>query len=123
MSERRIFLDYIRDMSEAVQDVGIFTAGMTQELFLADRKTINAVIRSLEVLGEAAGKIPPEIREKYPEIPWSDMVGMRNRLIHEYFGVDAAIIWQTLVEDLPPLVVAIEAMLDEHDRQGGPPRT
>ncbi len=69
----------------------------------SDKKTLYAVIRCLEVLGEAAKKIPNCIREEYPEIPWQEIAGMRDRLIHEYFGVDIETIWDTIQEDLSPL--------------------
>jgi uncharacterized protein with HEPN domain len=74
---------------------------------------VNAVVRSLEVIGEATGKIPNEVRMKYPHVPWEEITGMRNRLIHEYFGVDLDIVWQTIQEDLTPLEAAIKTMLNE----------
>ena|SRR3989338_1673216 len=77
--------------------------GMTIESFSNDRKTIKAVLRSLEVIGEATGKIPSQIIGSHPEIPWQEIIGMRNKLIHEYFGVDIDIVWQTIKEDLEPL--------------------
>jgi hypothetical protein len=71
--------------------------------FIRDEKTIDAVIRNLEVVGEAAKNVPEEIRQKYPQIPWKEVAGMRDRLIHAYFGVDLEIVWQTIVSDLPKL--------------------
>lgn len=114
MSEKRIFLDYLLDMREALSDIHDFTLGMSFEAFRSDKKTLNAVLRSLEVLGEAAGKIPAEVRGPHPNFPWSDMVGMRNRLIHEYFGVDIAIVWQTVIEDLPPLASEMDQLIQEY---------
>jgi len=73
---------------------------MTFEEFCADRKTTNACIRSLEVIGEATKKIPAEIRHRKPHLPWQAITGMRDKLIHEYFGVDLAIVWQTIQHDL-----------------------
>ena len=81
---------------------------MTFEDFAKDRKTINAVIRSFEVIGEAAKKIPKSIRDKHPSIPWKKMVGMRDKMIHEYFGVDIEIIWKTIKEDIPSLKPLIQ---------------
>jgi uncharacterized protein with HEPN domain len=111
MSEPRQFLDYLLDMQESLTDIRDFTHGMTFAAFAQDKKTINAVVRSLEVLGGAAGKIPSGVRERHPEMPWADMVGMRNTLTHEYFGVDLSIVWQTLADDLPPLEAAIDALI------------
>jgi len=114
MSEPRIFLDYLLDMREALSDIREFTRDMTFERFRNDKKTLNAVLRSLEVLGEAAGKIPAVVRERHVQLPWADMTGMRNRLIHEYFGVDIGIVWQTLQEDLPPLETELDHILLEY---------
>ena len=65
--------------------------------------TIDAVVRNLEIIGEAANNIPEETTDKYPEIPWREMISMRNKVLHEYFGVDEEILWQTITNDLPPL--------------------
>ncbi|MCG2743983.1 MAG: DUF86 domain-containing protein [Desulfobacteraceae bacterium] len=78
-----------------------------------DRKTIDAVIRNLEIIGEAASHIPESIQSKYPEIPWIQMKGMRNILIHEYFGVDIDVLWQTVIDDLPRLKKQIETLYCE----------
>lgn len=107
MSEERLLQDYLNDILESLGDVQDFTAGMSMEQFSSDRKTIKAVIRCLEVIGEAANNIPPGLREKYQDIPWVEIIGMRNRLIHEYFGVDVTILWQTIQEDIEPLRLSI----------------
>lgn len=111
MSDQRVYIDYARDMAEALRDIRDFVWGYTLERFVRDKKTVCAVIRGLEVLGEAAGKIPAPVRAGFPEIPWTEMVGMRNRLIHEYFGVDLDIIWQTVCDDLPPLDAAVDRLV------------
>ncbi len=87
------FGDYIADILNAVNEVEEFTEGMNFETFLTDKKTINAVIRSLEVMGEAAKHVPEDVRDKYPDIPWKRMAGMRDKLIHEYSGLDLEIVW------------------------------
>ena len=95
--------DYLADILTCFQETQEFTRGLDFDAFVKDRKTINAVVRSLEVMGEAAKRIPAEIREKYPEIPWKRMTGMRDKLIHEYSGVDLELIWGVITEELPPL--------------------
>lgn len=101
--EDRDIRDYLNDISEMIEDIESFTEGMSYEELEGDKKTLYAVIRCLEVLGEAVKKIPNYIREEYPEIPWHEIAGMRDRLIHEYFGVDRETIWDTIQEDLSPL--------------------
>lgn len=113
MSEERVLLDYLNDILEDISDIKEFTSGMTRESFSRDKKTIKAVVRSLEVIGEAANKIPQNIRDSYPEIPWLEIIAMRNRLIHEYFGIDLDIIWQTIEEDLDPLDRIVRVIASE----------
>lgn len=110
MSEERQVQDYLNDIMESISDIREFTKGMTVEDFVKDRKTIKAVVRSLEVIGEAVNKIPHHIRAKYPEISWQEIVGMRNKIIHEYFGIDLDIVWQSIEEDLVPLEKTVKKM-------------
>jgi uncharacterized protein with HEPN domain len=93
----------IDDLKEAISKIQSFTRGMDFEAFRADAKTIDAVIRNLEVLGEAACHMPEQLREKYPTVPWGEMIGIRNMLIHEYFGVSHEILWETIQKDIPKL--------------------
>lgn len=88
MSSSREISDYINDIKTAIAEIEEFTSGMNFDSFAADRKTINAVIRSLEVLGEATKHLPASFRRKYSDIPWNKMAGMRDVLIHDYMGVD-----------------------------------
>jgi len=111
MSEERIIIDYLNDIIESITDIKEFTADLTRESFSTDKKTIKAVVRSLEIIGEAANKLPQHVRDRYPEISWQEIIGMRNRLIHEYFGVDLDIVWQTIEEDLEPLEGARKNMI------------
>lgn len=102
MSKRNVKL-YFDDISVAVRKIEKYTKKLNLEEFAADEKTIDAVIRNLEIVGEAANNIPKEVKEKYPNIPWRQISGMRNKIIHEYFGIDWDILWQTIEEDLPKL--------------------
>ena len=99
----RDYIDYLQDIVDSIDDIGDFIKGMSFEEFSQDKKTINAVLRSIEVMGEAAKNVPEEIREQYPKIPWKKIGGMRDKLIHEYHGVDIETVWKTLHEDIPPL--------------------
>ncbi len=100
---RRDYLDYLQDILESIDDIQSFIKGMSYKSFAEDKKTVNAVIRSIEVIGESARTIPDSVKEENPLIPWEKMMSMRNKLIHEYFGVDLEIIWQTVQEDIPSL--------------------
>jgi len=109
--------DYVQDILEAIIEVKDFTAGMGLGDFVNDKKTINAVVRSLEIIGEAAKKIPGDMREKYPDIPWKGMAGMRDKLIHEYFGVDLDIVWEVINVELPPIKPLIQQVLEDVDSE------
>jgi uncharacterized protein with HEPN domain len=113
--KRRELGDYLEDILEAIQEVSDFTTGMDFNDFIEDRKSINAVIRSLEVIGEAAKNLSVELREKYPEIPWKRMARMRDKLIHEYFGVDKEMVWEVIQTELPPLLSSVQRVLNELD--------
>jgi uncharacterized protein with HEPN domain len=108
MSKGREIDDYLDDIRNSIAEVGEFTCGMDYEAFAADKKTVNAVIRSLEVLGEAAKHIPAPYRKKHPEIPWTKMAGMRDVLIHDYMGVDLRTVWNVVRERLPELMSLFE---------------
>jgi uncharacterized protein with HEPN domain len=113
MSEKRILLDYLNDILESISDIREFIAGMDNDSFIKDKKTIKAVVRSLEVIGEATSKLPLNVRKMYPDIPWQETIAMRNRLIHEYSGVDLDIVWQTIEEDLEPLYKTVKRIVEE----------
>ena len=107
----------IEDILEAIQRIQYYTSGMTFGSFKADQKTIDAVIRNLEIIGEAAGHVPDEIAHRYDQLPWEEMRGMRNVLIHEYFGVSIGILWHTITHNLPPLVEQLEDIFEEESRK------
>jgi uncharacterized protein with HEPN domain len=111
--KERVYWDYVKDISDSIRDAQEFVKGYGLEDFKGDKKTIYAVIRAIEVIGEAAKKIPNSIRSKYPDIPWKDIAGMRDKLIHEYFGVDLEVLWKTIQQDLPMLKVLISEVMKE----------
>lgn len=101
----------VEDILDAIARIQRYVEGLTFEQFLADQKTVDAVVRNLEIIGEAVRHLSA-IQEGLPgETPWVDIAGMRNILIHEYFGVDLKIIWHTIVEDLPKLKVQVRGLL------------
>ena len=103
----------LEDINEALDLIEEYVEGLEYSSWAKDRKTIDAVIRNLQIIGEAANHIPDPIQEKYKEIPWFQMKGMRNVLIHEYFGVDIDVLWRTVNEDLPRLKVQIHTLISE----------
>jgi len=109
--KRREYLDYVQDILDSINDAGKFVEGMTFDNFMYDKKTTNAVIRNIEVIGEATKNIPETIRKKYPSIPWKKMAGMRDKLIHEYSGVDIETVWKTATEDLFQIRPLIKQLL------------
>lgn len=114
----RLDSDYLEDILLNVYKAIAFTRSMDFDAFVKDEKTVYAVIRALEIIGEAAGRIPADFCNKHPELPWKTMKGMRNILIHAYFGVDYQTIWLTIRNDLPGLIPPLEKMLpDVRDRQ------
>jgi len=102
MSNRPIHL-LIDDMLDAIGRIEQYTQDMFYETFSNDQKTIDAVVRNLEIIGEAANRLPDEFKEKQSDVEWYKVVGLRHRIVHEYFGIDVQIIWQILQNDLPVL--------------------
>jgi uncharacterized protein with HEPN domain len=94
---------YLNDILAAVDSIEAFVQGMSFEEFRFEDKTASAVIRKLEIIGETTKQIPDNIRRQYPDIPWKDMAGMRDRLIHFYFGVDYELVWAAIKQRLPDL--------------------
>ena len=116
--------DLLGDILEAVRRARSYTADHSYEQFLEDTKTQDAVIRTLEILGEATKRLSPSLRESHPEIPWKSMAGVRDKLIHDYFGVNFDIVWQIVQDQLPALAEQIAAALEvrESGRDARGPR-
>jgi uncharacterized protein with HEPN domain len=105
------------DILDASMKIREYTAGYSMEQFVADSKTVDAVMRNLMIIGEAARKIPDEIRAKNPDVPWRDMVGTRNIVVHEYSGVKLDLIWRIIRTDLPIVEEQIKKVLCLEDKK------
>jgi len=96
-------LPYLMHIKEAIDKIALFTEQMSYDEFVENDLTASAVIRKLEIIGEASRNISEKLKKEHPEVPWRIMTDMRNFLIHEYFGVDTVAVWKTIKEDLPTL--------------------
>lgn len=112
----RDYRDFLHDILEAVTDVESFIGDLTYDEFVKDRKTLNAVMRSVEVIGEATKNLPDKIKTEYKGVPWKRMAGMRDKIIHGYFGVDKKTLYRTAKEDIPPLKASIKKILKEQEK-------
>jgi uncharacterized protein with HEPN domain len=112
MSERGAKL-YLADIENALAKIEQYTAALSFEQFAANQLVIDAVVRNFEIVGEAVRNIPSEVTAAHSDIPWEKMIGMRNKVIHEYFGVDEEILWKTVKEDLPVFRGQIAKILKE----------
>ena len=104
---------YLEDIVEAISKIRFFTTGLSLQTFSSDVKTFDAVIRNLEIIGEAIKGVPEEIRSIYPDVEWKKIAGLRDILAHEYFGIDVEIIWDIIQNKLPVLEGHIEKILQE----------
>ncbi len=103
---------YLKDILDAMESIELFVKDISFDDFIKDDKTASAVIRKFEIIGEATKQIPDEIRQEYPTIPWKEMAGMRDRLIHFYSGVDYKLVWDTIKNRLPQVKPLIKKLLD-----------
>jgi len=100
----------LQDILAALERIRGYTNGMDSDTFLSDIKTQDAVIRNLEILGEAAKLLSTETKEMYPDIPWRDIAGTRDKLIHDYFGVNVDVVWGIVVNDIPAMLTELESI-------------
>ncbi len=104
---------YLEDILEAIRKIASYTAHLSKAAFLEDEKTLDAAVRNLEVIGEAVKKLPEDLRAQHPTLEWKKMAGLRDILIHEYFGLDAEIVWDIVTTKVPTLNQAVRAMLNQ----------
>jgi len=116
---RRDFSLYLDDILEAIHQIRTYLADQNEEAFTKDRKTQDAVIRNLEIIGEAAGKLPEQMQKGESEIDWRKITGLRNILIHEYFGINLPIVWDVIQNKLGPLEAVCRRLLDRASEPSG----
>lgn len=109
------FLDYIEDILDAMEKAEILLEGVSYERFEEDFRINYAVVRALEIIGEATKRLPMELREAYPDVPWRGMAGMRDRIIHGYDRVDLHTVWDVVKRDIPELRPRIQRVLQDYD--------
>ena len=102
---------YLLDMLVAARDAVAFAEGVSYAEFVRDRRTQLSILKSLEIVGEAAAHVSEDTRKKHPAIPWPEIVGMRNRLVHVYFDIDLPLVWDTVRHDLPALIARLEPLV------------
>jgi uncharacterized protein with HEPN domain len=100
----------IEDVLEAAKKIRAYTKGLSLDKFVHDEKTIDAVIRNFEIIGEASNRLPDEYRAKHPEIEWDRIIGFRNRIVHDYFGIDHSIVWNIIQKYIPDLIKALGSL-------------
>jgi uncharacterized protein with HEPN domain len=108
------FLDFVEDILDAMDKAEVLIEGFTYREFEADFRTNFAVVRALEIIGEAAKRLPMSVREQYPEIPWRGMAGMRDRIIHGYDTVELQIVWDVVKQDIPEIKPQIQQILADY---------
>jgi uncharacterized protein with HEPN domain len=114
---KRDYRLYLDDLLSSIEKIETYVRGITFDEFSRDTKTVDAVIRNFEIIGEVTKHIPEDLRKKYPNIPWREMAGMRDKLIHEYFGIKIDLVWETIRKRLPEVKILIRKLLIEMDKE------
>jgi uncharacterized protein with HEPN domain len=109
------FLDYVEDILDAMEKAEILVEGITYDQFQSDFRVNFAVVRALEIIGEATKRLPMDLRDHYPSIPWKEMAGMRDRIIHGYDDVNLPIVWETVRQRIPTVKPLIRQVLADHE--------
>lgn len=108
------FLDFVEDILDAMDKVELLVEGVDYDRFEADFRINFAVVRALEIIGEASKRLPDDLRQRYPAVPWKGMAGMRDRIVHEYDNVDLQIVWDVVKKDIPQIKPQIQQILKDY---------
>ncbi|MGB9758453.1 MAG: DUF86 domain-containing protein [Thermoproteota archaeon] len=109
-------LVYLNHILDAISKIEVYTRDITYEQFMSNSLIQDGVVRQLEIIGEATKRLSNNIKEKHPEIPWKDIAGMRDKLIHEYFGVDLDAVWDTIKKDIPDLKTKLQTIMEKNTK-------
>ncbi len=120
MTDHRNYILYLEDIQTSMNRIQEYIRELNLETFRQDYKTVDAVIRNFEIIGEATKNLPKEVQIRYPDTPWSAMYRLRNRLTHEYFGIDYEIIWRIATEYLPENLKQIDEIVKKEKARGAP---
>jgi uncharacterized protein with HEPN domain len=112
MSDDRLYLFHVR---EAINDIAEYTSG-GKDFFFSDKKTKDAVIRNLEIIGEAVKNLSEDLKDNHPDVPWKQISGMRDKMIHKYFSVNLELVWEVVEQHLPPLKSKVDKLLDDFSK-------
>lgn len=119
MSKPRRDLHFLVDILEAGERIAAYITGLEYEDFLASQLVIDAVMRNLQIIGEAAKRLTPELKAEHPDLPWREMAGLRDRVVHDYFGINYEIVWNVITDELPILTPQIDAMTENESEESG----
>jgi len=116
MKPKRVFIDYLDDIMDSILKIEQFIEEMDFIQFSDDAKTSYAVIRAFEIIGESTKETPDEVKDKYTDLPWKEMLGMRDKLTHAYFGVNLEVVWKTIQQEIPLLKTLIQKVINEEKK-------